>query len=243
MSPEDAHCTGLSKQNNRNQKGKWFTLWQTITHSDGLQELTRDASSDRRDCGQWCGSWASRKHATTRSLLLPSCSQNVSSTRHTHNRYSGNVPGTHPCEMHTNNRRLLGGWHLKMHSTQLQPTDRDPLLVSRFALSQPMGVGGKCRPIRLLSGAVPLYAPPLSCHWWQLTSAHAYAETPPMIRHLPPTPAPSPEKLSQMLLPSLGCHRYGGQMSAMVTLGGHVSVEGANTQRVLCINAIMILLV
>jgi len=40
-------------------------------------------------------------------------------------------------------------------------TALDLLLVSRFALGRPVTVGGKCRPVpvRLLSGAVPLYAP------------------------------------------------------------------------------------
>jgi len=59
----------------------------------------------------------------------------------------------------------------------------DPLLVSRFVLGRPVAVGGKCRPISLLSGAVPLYAPTvnLPCRTAYRISAHVYAETPPAI--------------------------------------------------------------
>ena len=35
----------------------------------------------------------------------------------------------------------------------------DPLLASRFPVGRAVAVGGKCRLIRLLSGAVPLCAP------------------------------------------------------------------------------------
>ena len=40
----------------------------------------------------------------------------------------------------------------------LGPTTLDPLLVSRFALGWPVAVGGKCRPIWLLSWVIPPYA-------------------------------------------------------------------------------------
>jgi len=54
-------------------------------------------------------------------------------------------------------------------------------LVSHFELGRPMAVGGKCRPIGLLSGAVLLYAATVKLprRTTYLISAHAsYAETP-----------------------------------------------------------------
>ena len=47
----------------------------------------------------------------------------------------------------------------------------------------------------------------------------------------------------QILLSGLCYRRYGGQMSAMVILGGHVSEKGANAQQALRINAVTILIV
>ena len=44
---------------------------------------------------------------------------------------------------------------------RLAPTALDPLLLSRFVLGWPVAVGGKCRPIGLLS---PLGSPPLCTH-------------------------------------------------------------------------------
>ena len=49
----------------------------------------------------------------------------------------------------------------------------DPRVVSGFALGRPVAVGGKCRPIRLLSGAVPLCAPAVKL----IISAHVCANT------------------------------------------------------------------
>ena len=119
--------------------------------------------------------------------------------------------------------------------------------MSLFALGRPAAVGGKCRPIMLLSGALPLYASTVKLprRTDYLISAHAYAETPPVLRHLPlPNTCPLPRKqLSPKLLPRL-CYRiYGGQMPTMVIFRGHASGEGANAQHTLRINAVMILLV
>jgi len=79
----------------------------------------------------------------------------------------------------------MAGVNEKSHTTSvIGPLYRtmaiDPLLVSHFALGQPVAVGGKCRPIRLLSGAVPLYVPTVNLPWRTayLLSTHAYAETP-----------------------------------------------------------------
>ena len=58
-------------------------------------------------------------------------------------------------------------------------------LASHFLLGRPVAVGGKCKPIRLLSGAVRLHAPTV-----QLPQRTAYlilyAETPAVTWHLSP---------------------------------------------------------
>ena len=112
-----------------------------------------------------------------------------------------------------------------------------PLLVSRFALDRSVAMGGrpKCRPIRLLSGWIPLYAPTVSCRGGQLISTHAYAETPHVIGHLFPRHLPLPRKqLSRTLLPGL-CYRLGtaGRCPRWWLSGGHVSGERANAQHAL----------
>jgi len=112
--------------------------------------------------------------------------------------------------------------------------------ISRFALGRLVAVGGKCRPIRLLSGAVALYAPTVKppSRTGYLISAHAYAKTPRVIRllPLPPTPAPSPEN-SYRGHYSLVCVRVGtaGRCPRWWFLG-EVSEEGANAQHALRIN-------
>ena len=64
-----------------------------------------------------------------------------------------------------------------------------PLLVSRLSRLAAVAVRSKCRPIRLLSGAVPLCAPTVKLPWRSayLVSIHAYGETPRVIWHLPPS--------------------------------------------------------
>jgi len=64
----------------------------------------------------------------------------------------------------------MAGVNEKSHTTSIigplyRTTAIDPLLVSRFALGRPVAVGGKCRPIRLLSGAVTLYASTVNLPW------------------------------------------------------------------------------
>ena len=102
-----------------------------------------------------------------------------------------------------------------------------------------MAVGSKCRPIRLLSGAVPLYAPTVKLpRQTRVCPDHLWSDI------LSPQHLLRPRKqLWQTLLSGLCYRRYGGQMSAMVIFGGHVSEKGANAQQALRINAVTILIV
>jgi len=82
-----------------------------------------------------------------------------------------------------------------------------------------VGVGGQCRPIRLLSGAEPLYAPIVKM---PRRTAYLSPHT-----HLPTHPLPLPETLIADTTPLFVLQvRYGGQMGAIVIFGGHVSGKG-----------------
>ena len=89
---------------------------------------------------------------------------------------------------------IRDNWNNNNNILELGPTALDPLLVSPFALGRPVAVDGKCRPVRLLSGAVPLYAPtvklPRRTVYMYLISAHTYGDSDICPS---PTPAPSPE--------------------------------------------------
>jgi len=104
---------------------------------------------------------------------------------------------------------IRDNWNNNNNKLELGPTALDPLLVCPFALGRPVAVGGKCRPVRLLSGAVPLYAPtvklPRRTVYMYLISAHTYAETPPVtLTFVPPRHLPlSRKQLSRTLLPGL----------------------------------------
>ena len=123
-----------------------------------------------------------------------------------------------------------------------------PLLVSRFALDRSVAMGRrpKCRPIRLLSGWIPLYAPTV-----KLPRRTAYPHTR-VCRDttcdrtfVPPTPAPPPKTVIADTTPwFVLSFRYGGQMSAMVTFGG-TCVWGAGKcpARVTYLNVVTISLV
>ena len=78
-----------------------------------------------------------------------------------------------------------------------------------------MAVGGQCRPIRLLSGAEPLYAPTVKM---PRRTAYLSPHT-----HLPTHHLPLPETLIPDTTPWFV---YGGQMGAIVIFGGHVSGKG-----------------
>ena len=129
----------------------------------------------------------------------------------------------------------------------LGPTALDPLIVSRFVLGQPVAVGSNCRSIRLLSGAVPLYAATIKLpHRTAYLCTCVCRDSTCDLTFVSLTPAPSTEN-SYRGHYSLVCvrvgNRCGGQMSVMVIFGGHVSGKVSNAQHVLCINAVAILLV
>jgi len=116
------------------------------------------------------------------------------------------------------------GWATSM--SNLKPSWNPVPLYSVLHIDSPWlwAVTGKCRPIRLLSGAVPPYAPTgqliLSLHM-RMRRHHVWSDICPL------DTCPLPQKqLSWTLCPRLCQGRYGRQMSAMVIFGGHVSGRG-----------------
>ena len=127
----------------------------------------------------------------------------------------------------------MAGVNEKSHTTSVigplyRTTAIDPLLVSRFALGRAVAVGGKCRPIRLLSGAVSLYASTVNLPW---RTAYLHTricrDTICDLTFVCPPTCPLPWKqLWQTLLPGLHQGRYGGQMSAVVMFGNTCPERG-----------------